>query len=177
MGCHSLLQGIFPTQRLDPDLLYCRRIVYHLSHQGGPFFVSTRYLERKSLSLFQFQTPPLIWWHSEATMPDFHPPVCPSSWFHSYLGSARKTLNSLSPSWPYLFAQTTPSSEFFTFIHNNHSSSHSGLSPLCYFYSFLLLLIHALHGSLYPSYPFHSHCHHSGWGPVFFPLSAVTIAT
>ena len=33
-GSHSLLQGIFPTQGLDPGLLHCRQILYHLSHQG-----------------------------------------------------------------------------------------------------------------------------------------------
>ena len=31
---HSLLQGIFPTQRLNPGLLHCKQILYHLSHQG-----------------------------------------------------------------------------------------------------------------------------------------------
>ena len=30
---HSLLQGIFPTQGLNPGLLHCRQILYHLSHQ------------------------------------------------------------------------------------------------------------------------------------------------
>ena len=36
MGCHALLQGIFPTQGSNPVLLYYRQIVYHLSHQGIP---------------------------------------------------------------------------------------------------------------------------------------------
>ena len=36
VGCHSLLQGIFPTQGSNPGLLYCRLIVYSLSHQGSP---------------------------------------------------------------------------------------------------------------------------------------------
>ena len=36
MGCHALLQCIFPTQGLNPDLPHCRRILYHLSHQGSP---------------------------------------------------------------------------------------------------------------------------------------------
>ena len=36
MGCHSLLQGIFPTQGLNQGLLHCRRILCHLSHQGNP---------------------------------------------------------------------------------------------------------------------------------------------
>ena len=34
--CHALLQGIFPTQGLNPDLPHCRWILYHLSHQGSP---------------------------------------------------------------------------------------------------------------------------------------------
>ena len=33
MGCHFLLQGIFLTQELNPGLLHCRKIVYHLIHQ------------------------------------------------------------------------------------------------------------------------------------------------
>ena len=36
VGSHSLLQGIFPTQRLSQVLLHCRQILYHLSHQGSP---------------------------------------------------------------------------------------------------------------------------------------------
>ena len=35
-GNHSLLQGIFPTQGLNLDLLHCRWILYCLSHQGNP---------------------------------------------------------------------------------------------------------------------------------------------
>ena len=31
-----LLQGIFPSQGLNPDLLHCRQILYHLSYQGSP---------------------------------------------------------------------------------------------------------------------------------------------
>ena len=36
VGSCSLLQGIFPTQGLNPGLLYCRWMLYHLSHQGSP---------------------------------------------------------------------------------------------------------------------------------------------
>ena len=32
----SFLQGIFPTQGLNPDLLHCRWILYQLSHKGSP---------------------------------------------------------------------------------------------------------------------------------------------
>ena len=33
VGCPSLLQGIVLTQGLNPGLLHCRQILYHLSHQ------------------------------------------------------------------------------------------------------------------------------------------------
>ena len=33
VGCHFLLQGIFPTQGSNPGLLYCRQILYQLSYK------------------------------------------------------------------------------------------------------------------------------------------------
>ena len=36
VGCHALLQGIFPILGSNPDLLHCRQILYQLSHQGSP---------------------------------------------------------------------------------------------------------------------------------------------
>ena len=36
VGCHALLQGIFPTQESNPGLPYCRQILYQLSHKGSP---------------------------------------------------------------------------------------------------------------------------------------------
>ena len=36
VGSLSLLQGIFPTQGLNPGLLHCRRILYQLGHKGKP---------------------------------------------------------------------------------------------------------------------------------------------
>ena len=39
VGSLSLLQGIFPTQGSNPglpSLLYCRQILYQLSHKGSP---------------------------------------------------------------------------------------------------------------------------------------------
>ena len=36
MGSLSLLQGIFPTQRLNPGLPHYRQILYHLSHKRSP---------------------------------------------------------------------------------------------------------------------------------------------
>ena len=34
-GCHSLLQGILQTQGLNPSLLHCRQIIYHLRKLGS----------------------------------------------------------------------------------------------------------------------------------------------
>ena len=38
VGCHALLQGIFPTQGSNPGLPQCRQILYYLSHQGSPIY-------------------------------------------------------------------------------------------------------------------------------------------
>ena len=47
VGCHSLLQGIFPTQGSNPGLLDCRQILYRLSHQG--LHSETKQLQRNVL--------------------------------------------------------------------------------------------------------------------------------
>ena len=52
VGCHALLQRIFPTQGSNPGLPHCRHVVYHLSHQGSP-----RILEWVALSLLQGNFP------------------------------------------------------------------------------------------------------------------------
>ena len=36
VGCHALLQEIFATQRQNPGLLHCRKILYQLSYLGSP---------------------------------------------------------------------------------------------------------------------------------------------
>ena len=36
VGCHFLLQWIFPTQESNPGLLHCRRILNPLSYKGSP---------------------------------------------------------------------------------------------------------------------------------------------
>ena len=43
LGSHSLLQGTFLTQGLNPGLSHCRQILYHLSHQGSPLIIRGHY--------------------------------------------------------------------------------------------------------------------------------------
>ena len=58
VGSHSLLQRIFSTQKLnlDPGLLYCRWIIYHLSHQESLYF-HTRYWVTVKTSLSKLPHP------------------------------------------------------------------------------------------------------------------------
>ena len=52
-GCHAFLQGIVPTQRLNPGLLHGRQLLYRLSHQGRP-----RILERVAYPFSRGFSPP-----------------------------------------------------------------------------------------------------------------------
>jgi len=40
VGCHFLLQGIFPTQGLNPGLLHCRQILHHWATSGGQLLIA-----------------------------------------------------------------------------------------------------------------------------------------
>ena len=41
VGSLSLLQGIFPTQGMNPGLLHCRQILYQLSQKGSLYIQNT----------------------------------------------------------------------------------------------------------------------------------------
>ena len=59
VGCHFLLQGIFPNQGSNPGLSHCRQTLYSLSHPVGPVQI----IPGKLLSLSQqvyFQSSPLL---------------------------------------------------------------------------------------------------------------------
>ena len=56
MGSLSLLQGIFPTQKLNPGLPHCGQILYQMSHNGNgalPLLLKIRILtyDLENLSL------------------------------------------------------------------------------------------------------------------------------
>ena len=88
-GSHSLLQGIFPTQGLNPGFLHCRRILYHLSHQGSPIpnCYSWRFINGQS----RLQVPTrgkkksqkFLLWSLHKARPWTRTAPCP---FHEYAG-------------------------------------------------------------------------------------------
>ena len=54
MGCHALLQGIFPTQGWNPGLPNCRQILYRLSHQGAQIITEISPKERERYNSIYF---------------------------------------------------------------------------------------------------------------------------
>ena len=62
VGSLSLLQGVFPTQGLNPGLPHCRRILYQLSHKGSPM---DYYSPLKRNEVLTHIT---IWWYLENMM-------------------------------------------------------------------------------------------------------------
>ena len=79
VGCHSLLQGLFPTRGLNLGLLHCRQILYHLSYQGGP---NTIQYKNKSWKK-----------KSDVLITLFAPYFCPSSRAKMLLSYKRRQVN------------------------------------------------------------------------------------
>ena len=61
VGCHSLLQGIFPTQGSNPGLSHCRQILYHLSHQWSPRHRLNRSKDTLGSMMFPYSFLPNQW--------------------------------------------------------------------------------------------------------------------
>ena len=62
MGCHALLQEIFPSQGLNPGLPHCRWILYHLRHLNEHICIQrslnrSRYLEWEEFGSILFLLP------------------------------------------------------------------------------------------------------------------------
>ena len=80
VGCHALLQEIFPTQGSNPGLPHCRRILYCLSHQGW-FSISVHYEMITPISLVPSVTIPRccnIWLYSPCFT--FYPRFMTPNW-------------------------------------------------------------------------------------------------
>ena len=64
VGCHFLLQEIFPTQGSNPGLSHCRQKLYRLSHQGSSILIicttSTMWWEWQFTSVSSSQNPTII---------------------------------------------------------------------------------------------------------------------
>ena len=59
VGCHFLLQGIFPSQGSNPGLPHCWQTLYHLSHQGSSHKITqhSSNRDRTQSCLWQSQNP------------------------------------------------------------------------------------------------------------------------
>ena len=51
VGSHSILQEIFPTQKVNQVLLHYRQFLYHLSHQGGLVMVQLEKIRAVSIGM------------------------------------------------------------------------------------------------------------------------------
>ena len=60
MGCHFLLQRIFPTQGSNLGLLHCRQTLYHLRHQGS--LILCEYLLIPAINLLHHLRPRELRW-------------------------------------------------------------------------------------------------------------------
>ena len=66
VGCHFLLQEIFPTLDLNPGLPHCRQMLYHLRNQGSPN------LSRIHLLFFTLATTAMVQEASSLTLTFIH---------------------------------------------------------------------------------------------------------
>ena len=59
VGCHFLLQGIFPTQGSNLGLPYCRQTLYRLSHQGS---LSLSFVKHYFKNKIKNNRESIFWW-------------------------------------------------------------------------------------------------------------------
>ena len=87
VGYHALLQGIFLTQGLNPDLLHCRQILYHLSHQGTFTRMVGKWCFSNSSAPSMLTSPPLTLCCNSPPPPSITPfySLLPSPSFPSFL--------------------------------------------------------------------------------------------
>ena len=57
VGCHALLQGIFPTQGSTSGLPRCRWILYHLSYQESPYRYIGGFISNQNFSCLSQNSP------------------------------------------------------------------------------------------------------------------------
>ena len=113
MGCHFLLQRIFPTQGSNPSLAHCRQMLYRLSHQGSPDYMVSSQFSRSvvSNSLWPHESQ-----HARLPCPSLAPRTCSNScslcwWCHPTISFSVTTFFSCPQSFPV--SGTFPMSWFF----------------------------------------------------------------
>ena len=76
MGFHFLLQGIYPTQGLNPGLLHCRQILYRLSYQGSPLYYTVSSYQLSVLHIVVDTCQPSLPIHLTLSFPPWHSYIC-----------------------------------------------------------------------------------------------------
>ena len=84
VGCHFLLQGIFPTQGLNSHLLHCRRILYHWATRKAQILKHCSISSYRYLLLFSCSVLSNSLWlhelqHARLPCPSLLPSVCSES--------------------------------------------------------------------------------------------------
>ena len=96
--CKALLQGIFPTQGLNPGFSHCKQILHHLSYKGSPVKGSVQFSSVQfSLSVVSDSLRPHESQHARppcpSPTPGVYPNSCPSSqWCHPAISSCHLLL-------------------------------------------------------------------------------------
>ena len=119
VGCHSLLQAIFLTQRSNPRLLHWQKDSLALSHVGSPFIIYFRLISsvQFSLSVMFSSLQPHESQHSRPSCPSptpgVYPNPCPlSQWCHPAISSSVVPFSSCPQSFPA--SRSFPMSQLFT---------------------------------------------------------------
>ena len=98
--CKALLQGIFPTQGLNPGFSHCKQILHHLSYKGSPAKGSVQFSSVQfSLSVVSDSLRPHESQHARppcpSPTPGVYPNSCPSSqWCHPAISSSVTSFSS-----------------------------------------------------------------------------------
>ena len=114
VGCHALVQRIFPTKGSNPGLLHCRRILYHLSHQKRQIMHSVSIQFSHSVMSDSLQLHGLQ--HARLPCPSPTPWACSNSclssqWCHPTISSSVIPFSCLQS---FQALGSFPMSEFFT---------------------------------------------------------------
>ena len=87
VGCHALLQGIFPIRGSNPGLPHYRWILYHLSHQWSPLLLLS-FIWLSHINGYSVYTVLYISWNIQVTLNTSLNCVGPLIYFFSIVNTA-----------------------------------------------------------------------------------------